>query len=296
MNLESVQDVQSLIISLVNSSYELNALIPNVEMLFYRMFCSPITTKADRSGGKDRDNVLYGNIFAQKNVPLTYFGYKSLLETLVLDPKKKHLKKVIAHLSEYEPKEKVDPYLIDLIVKISIEQKYPVLLGKTMKFFMQNDYPIPKRSFQDFVLFLERCKGYEEDAKRFIFLTSETDTLDFSYELVRPIFLRNMHMKSGNEVLQLFEQIRKNIKLNRVSRQLSANEKHDKLQAKKRDFYDGLLKDLIHQHAYGLAQIVYSEKMREKFDSNIDDQLIGLQIFASQRKIDEFTELYNKLV
>jgi hypothetical protein len=39
-----------------------------------------------------------------------------------------------------------------------------VLLGKTMKFFMQNDYPIPKRAFQDFVLFLERCKGYEEDA------------------------------------------------------------------------------------------------------------------------------------
>lgn len=120
INLESADDVQSLIISLVNSSYELNGLIPNVEMLFYRMFCSPLTTKEDRKG-KDTENVLYGNIFAQKQVPLTYFGYKSLLETLVLDPKKKHLKKVIAHLSEFEPKDKVDPYLIDLIVKISIE-------------------------------------------------------------------------------------------------------------------------------------------------------------------------------
>ena len=64
-----------------------------------------------------------------------------------MDPKKKHLKKVIAHLSEFEPKDNVDPYLIDLIVKISIEQKYTVLLGKTMKFFMQNDYPIPKSAF-----------------------------------------------------------------------------------------------------------------------------------------------------
>jgi len=36
--------------------------------------------------------------------------------------------------------------------------------------------------------------------------------------------------------------------------------------------------------------------MREKFESNIDDQLTGLEIFASQRKIDEFTELYSKLV
>jgi hypothetical protein len=88
---------------MVNSAYELNSLIPNVEMLFYRMFCSPLTTKEDRLG-KDKENVLYGNIFAQKQVPLTYFGYKSLLESLVLEPKKKHLKKVIAHLCEYEQK------------------------------------------------------------------------------------------------------------------------------------------------------------------------------------------------
>ena len=65
----------------------------------------------------------------------------------MLDPKKKHLKKVIAHLSEFEPKEKVDATIISLIIKIGIEQKYPVLLGKTMKFLMQNDYAIPKRAF-----------------------------------------------------------------------------------------------------------------------------------------------------
>lgn len=298
LNLENPHDVQSLIISLVNSAYELNGLIPNVELLFYRMFCSPITTKQERAGGKDHENVLVGNIFAQKQVSLTYFGYKSLLETLVLDPKKKHLKKVIAHLSEFEQKDKVDAHLINLIVKIGIEQKYPVLLGKAMKFFMQNDYAIPKKTFQDFILFLERCKGYEEDAKRFIFLTAETETLDFSYELVKPIFIRNMSMKSGNEVLQLFEQIRKNIRLNRgtLAKATKPEERAEQLQAKKRQFYDGLLKDLIQQQAYGLAQIVYSEKMREKFEVNIDDQLTGLQIFASQRKMEEFNELYSKLV
>lgn len=36
--------------------------------------------------------------------------------------------------------------------------------------------------------------------------------------------------------------------------------------------------------------------MREKFESTIDDQLVGLEIFASQKKIDEFTDLYNKIV
>ena len=118
LNLESEQDIQSLVIALINSAYELNSLIPNVELLFYRMFSSPITTKAERAGGND---VLLGNIFAQKKVSVTYFGYKSLLETLVLDPKKKHLKKVIAHLSEFEAKDKVDASIINLIVKIGID-------------------------------------------------------------------------------------------------------------------------------------------------------------------------------
>jgi hypothetical protein len=70
---------------------------------------------------------------------------------------------------------------------------------------------------------------------------------------VKPIFLRNMNMKTGNEVLQLFEQIRKNIKLNKSTAKLTPAEKSEMLEAKKRGFYDGLLKDLIKSQAYGLA-------------------------------------------
>lgn len=127
-------------------------------------------------------------------------------------------------------------------------------------------------------------------------MTSETETLDFSYDLVRPLFLRNMELKSGNDVLQLFEQIRKNIKLNRTAKSLSQTEKVTKLQEKRKEFYDGLLKDLLSKKAYALAQIVYAEKMREKFEPNVGDQLIGLEIFASQKKIDDFNELFNKLL
>jgi hypothetical protein len=90
-----------------------------------------------------------------------------------------------------------------------------------MKHFLQNGYNVPRKSFQQFIMFLEKCKGYEEDAKRFVFLTSDTETLDFSYDLIQPIFIRNMRTKSGNEVLKLFEQFRKNIKLNKASRNLS---------------------------------------------------------------------------
>lgn len=79
---------------MVNSAYELNSLIPNIELLFYKIFCSPITTKEERKD-KDNDYPLFGNIFAQKKVGLTFFGYKSLLETLILHPKKKHFKKIV---------------------------------------------------------------------------------------------------------------------------------------------------------------------------------------------------------
>lgn len=79
-------------------------------------------------------------------------------------------------------------------------------------------------------MFLEKCKGFEEDAKRFVFLTTETEHLDFSYKLIQPIFLRNMKTKSGNEILKLFEQFRKNIKLSKKHKDLSAPEKAELLQ------------------------------------------------------------------
>ena len=116
---------------------------------------------------------------------------------------------------------------------------------------------------------MERCKGFEEDAKRFVFLTTETENLDFSYKLIQPIFLRNMKSKSGNEILKLFEQFRKNIKLNKKYKDLPPAEKAQMLNEKKRDFYDGLLNDLLVKKAYGLAQIVYGEKTREKFDLTV---------------------------
>src|SRR5450830_1555320 len=86
LNLENPADIQQLIISMVNSSYELNSLIPNMELLFYKIFCSPLTSKEERSNGADHENLLLGNIFSQKKVSVTYFGYRSLLETLVLQP------------------------------------------------------------------------------------------------------------------------------------------------------------------------------------------------------------------
>ena len=43
---------------------------------------------------------------------------------------------------EFHPKEEVDESIINMIVKIGIQEKYPVYLGKTVKYFLQNDYKI----------------------------------------------------------------------------------------------------------------------------------------------------------
>jgi len=48
LKLEDVVEVQKLALSMINSAYQLNQHIPNIELVFYRIFCSPISTKATR--------------------------------------------------------------------------------------------------------------------------------------------------------------------------------------------------------------------------------------------------------
>ena len=49
---------------MVNSAYEVNSIIPNLELMLFKMFVSPITTKAERKE-QDRDDLLAGNLFHQ---------------------------------------------------------------------------------------------------------------------------------------------------------------------------------------------------------------------------------------
>ena len=75
----------------------------------------------------------------------------------------------------------MSPDLIDTITFIGIDQKYPVLLGSTIKYFMQNDFKVQKNTLLKFVMFLERCKGFEEDAKRFLMITQERADIQLDY-------------------------------------------------------------------------------------------------------------------
>jgi hypothetical protein len=115
--------------------------------------------------------------------------------------------------------------------------------------------------------------------------------------MVQPFFQRAMQYKSAQDVLKLFEQFRKNLKLNKSSENMSLEPvaKGLKLKQLKKEFYDGLIGDLLTKEAYKLAQIIFGEKKREKFDSTINDMLIGLEIFSAQGKIDDYREIFTEL-
>lgn len=119
---------------MVNSSLETNEKISNLDLTFYKMFMSPITTYNERVQNQKTD-LLAGNLF-KKDFEMPTEGYISLLETMALKPKKKHLKKIVQHIIRTKKPEDVDTEVIDMITFVAIDQKYPVLIGNTLKYFL----------------------------------------------------------------------------------------------------------------------------------------------------------------
>lgn len=91
------KEIEMLILAMINQAYELNDIIPNIELVFYKTFCSPLITKDIRKEN-DKDNLLAGNIYTNKDLTLPMDAYRSLLQTVSLNPKKKHFKKILQHL------------------------------------------------------------------------------------------------------------------------------------------------------------------------------------------------------
>ena len=98
MVLEDPAEVNLLLLSMIGQAYPLNKLIPNIELVLFKMFCSPITTRAERKEADDKVKLLAGNIFAEKKMSLHPAVYRSLLETLTMRPNKKHYKKIIEYV------------------------------------------------------------------------------------------------------------------------------------------------------------------------------------------------------
>lgn len=68
--------------------------------------------------------------------------------------------------------------------------------------------------------------------------------------MCRPIILRMMKYKGGPEVIKFFEQLRKNIKLNKANSLLPQIEKNQLLKEIRKGFFTGLMKDLMENKNY----------------------------------------------
>jgi len=48
--------------------------------------------------------------------------------------------------------------------------------------------------------------------------------------------------------------------------------------------------------AYTLSEIVMAEKLKEKFEVTINDELIGLNVYSAQKKFNEYREKFDILM
>jgi len=115
------EDQELFILSLLNSTYELNESIPNIELVFFKMFVSPISTMQQRKK-HDKDDLLIGNIFHElRDFKMPKQAYISLLQTVALQPKKKHYKKIIQYIVLNESSSELSSDLIDMLTFIGID-------------------------------------------------------------------------------------------------------------------------------------------------------------------------------
>lgn len=67
----------------------------------------------------------------------------------------------------------------------------------------------------DAVMYLESIKGFDKDAKKFLFMAKDSKDYQFSYQFASRFMKRIIAKKSQGEVLKNFELCKKNLKVNK---------------------------------------------------------------------------------
>lgn len=93
-------------------------------------------------------------------------------------------------------------------------------------------------------------------------------------------------------MLKLFEQIWVDLKLTISQSELPKAEQKFLIGNIRKEFYCGLIEDLIEYQGFDVAQIVYTELLNSHLKLNSVDRIIGLKISALQLKMDEFEPLF----
>lgn len=144
--MDNPEDIPFFVASFLSNAYKLNSWIPNTHLVFYQMFCSPKINKEERVK-LEKSDILGGNIF---NHSVSSVGYKSLLHSVLISGKKKHFKKILAHIEKHLSPEEIDDKIVESIINVAVSHNFPILLGTTMKDFLANGVKISKDNYLDF--------------------------------------------------------------------------------------------------------------------------------------------------
>ena len=103
--------------------------------------------------------------------------------------------------------------------------------------YIEKGIKIDKEDYVRFYMYLDRCKGFEKDTLRFIFATNDTEHIQMDWAFVKPLFARAVNFKSGNDILELFEQIKNKLMLNKANSKLPKEQQTVILENIKTEFY-----------------------------------------------------------
>jgi len=105
--------------------------------------------------------------------------------------------------------------------------------------------------------------------------------MEVNYQLVRPLFQKTIRVKTGDDVLLLFEQLKEHIRLNESTIDgLSAEEITAKRENITKGFFKGTMNDLIDANNFKVAQIIYEEYQKSGVKLLPEDLIVGLKINA----------------
>jgi hypothetical protein len=282
------EDIPFFVASLVSNAYPLNSWIPNTHLLFYKMFCSPKLTQEERTAGTD---LLEGNIFDNQ---VSKIGYQSLLHSVLVNGKKKHFKKTLEHMQKYMDSSEINDEIVSKVIDVSSQHDFPILLGLTMKNFMEKGVKVSMENYVKFYMYLDRCKGFEKDTLRFIFAVNDTEHIQTDWEFLKPLFSRAVKYKKGKDILELFELIKSKLQLNKKNSQLPEEESKALLDKIKVNFYKGLIDLMLKNKAFVVADFVYKEYRNQVKSKNQNDTL-GIKISGLKKDLDSFESYFNEM-
>ena len=122
---------------------------------------------------------------------------------------------------------------------------------------------------------MDQCKGFEDDAKKFVLLVQDHTEMQVDYDMLRPLFLRTMKHKKGADVLKAFEQFRKTLKINKHNfefKNATPEEKTAMSRQLKLEFYDGLINDLEANNGTVIANVIIGEKIKDGFEHIVEEE------------------------